>query len=79
MIECGRTGSAAGVDHAVAFAKSALAISHLPDHPLPASDVNLLRTFAILKVPSEASMSFSIAETVTANDSDRHRLAVTIR
>ena len=50
-IECGRIGSAAGVE-------AALAISHLPDHPVPASDVNLLRTFAIIKVPSEASVSF---------------------
>ena len=50
-IECGRIGSAAGVE-------AALAISHLPDHPVPASDVDLLRTFAIIKVPSEASVSF---------------------
>jgi len=57
-IECGRIGSAAGVDHAVEFVESALAISHLPDHPVPVSDVDLLRTFAIIKVPSEASVSF---------------------
>ena len=57
-IECGRTDVAAGVDHAAKFVASALAISHLPDHPLPASDIDLLRTFAIIKVPSEATMSF---------------------
>jgi hypothetical protein len=30
----------------------------LPDQPVPASDIDLLRTFAIIKVPSEATMSF---------------------
>src|SRR6516162_6149616 len=57
-IECGRTGVAAGADHAAEFVESALAMSHLPDHPVPASDVDLLRTFAIIKVPREASVSF---------------------
>ena len=72
-IECGRTDVAAGVDHAAKFVASALAISHLPDHPLPASDIDLLRTFAIIKVPSEATMSFdsSNADFVFCADLDR--------
>ena len=57
-IECGRTGATAGVDHAAEFVASALAVSHLPDHPLASSDIDLLRTSAIVKVPSEATMSF---------------------
>jgi succinylglutamate desuccinylase len=61
-IECGRIGGMAGVDHAAEFVASALAMSHLPDHPVPASDLDLLRTFAILKVPSEASISFDGSE-----------------
>jgi succinylglutamate desuccinylase len=57
-IECGRTGAMAGVYHATEFVASALAISQLPEHPLPSSDIDLLRTFAIIKVPREATMSF---------------------
>jgi hypothetical protein len=57
-IECGRTGATAGVDHAAEFVASALAVSDLPDHPLASSDIDLLRTSAIVKVPSEATMSF---------------------
>jgi uncharacterized protein len=57
-IECGRIGGAGGVAHAAEFVGSALAISDLPDHPVPAGDLDPMRTFAIIKVPSEASMSF---------------------
>src|SRR5215472_13606748 len=72
-IECGRTGATAGVDHAAEFVASALAISHLPDYPLPSSDIDLLRTSAIVKVPSEATMSFdgSDADFLFRADLDR--------
>jgi len=72
-IECGRTGATAGVDHAAEFVASALAVSRLPDHPLPSSDIDLLRTSAIVKVPGKATMSFdgSDADFVFRADLDR--------
>jgi hypothetical protein len=57
-VECGRAGDPAATAHAAEFIEAALALSHFPEHvPLP-SDFDLLRTFAILKVPRGASFSF---------------------
>ena len=44
--------------HAAEFVASALAISHLPDHPLPSSDIDLLRTSAIDMVASLGTLTF---------------------
>lgn len=57
-IECGRPGVAAGTAHAAELIEAALALSHFPEHPLPDGDVDILQTFAILKVPHDASFSF---------------------
>jgi succinylglutamate desuccinylase len=57
-VECGRVGGLAGVEQAVDFVWSALAISHFPSHPVPEVDLDLLRTFAIVKVPPDASLSY---------------------
>ena len=72
-IERSCTGATAGVDHAAEFVASALAISHLPDYPLATSDIDLLRTSAIVKVPGKATMSFdgSNADVLFCTDLDR--------
>jgi succinylglutamate desuccinylase len=57
-VECGRVGDAAGVAHAAEYVWSALAISQLPRYPVPEGDLDLLQTFAIVKVPPDASFSF---------------------
>ncbi len=57
-VECGRAGDAAGVAHAAELITSALALRHFPDHPVPDSDLDLMRTFAIVKVPPDASFSY---------------------
>lgn len=57
-IECGRPGVAAGTAHAAELIEAALSLSHFPEHPVPEGDVDILQTFAILKVPGEASFSF---------------------
>jgi hypothetical protein len=56
-VECGRVGGMAGIEHAAEFIWSALAMSHFPDHPLPETDIDLLRTFAIVNIPPDASFS----------------------
>ncbi|MCC6775194.1 MAG: succinylglutamate desuccinylase/aspartoacylase family protein [Hyphomicrobiales bacterium] len=56
-VECGRAGDPAGVDHTAEFVAAALALRHFPDHPVPAHDLDLMRTFAIIKVPSDATFS----------------------
>lgn len=57
-VECGRVGGNAGVEHAAEFVDAALAMSHLPDHPVPDGDLDLMQTHAIIKVPPAASFSF---------------------
>lgn len=57
-IECGRPGVPAGTAHAAELIEAALALSHFPEHPVPEGDVDILQTFAIVKVPEEASFSF---------------------
>lgn len=57
-VECGRIGAAAGVAHAADFVESALALTHFPDHPLSEADIDLLQTFAIVKVPADATLSY---------------------
>jgi succinylglutamate desuccinylase len=57
-VECGRAGATAGTAHAAQFIDAALALSHFPDHEVPHGDLDLLQTFAIVKVPPEATVSF---------------------
>jgi hypothetical protein len=57
-VECGLVGGLAGVAHAADFVWSALAMSQFPHHPVPEGDLDLLRTFAIIKVPHDASFSY---------------------
>lgn len=57
-IECGRAGDEASVAHVAEFIGSALAMQHFPEHRLPDSDLDLMRTFAIIRVPADASFSY---------------------
>jgi len=57
-VECGLASAAAGVAHAADFVASALAMSQFPHHPVPEGDLDLLRTFAIVRVPSDATVSY---------------------
>jgi hypothetical protein len=57
-VECGLAGGPEGVAHAADFIEAALAIDHLPDRPVPDGDLDLMQTHAIMKIPSEATVSF---------------------
>jgi uncharacterized protein len=61
-IECGRPSAITDVAHATEFIASALALQNFPDHAVPAGDLDLMRTFAIIKVPSDASFSYNGSE-----------------
>jgi len=61
-VECGRVGGTAGIEHAAEFIASALAMSQFPAHPVPEADIDLLRTFAIVTIPPDASFSFDGAD-----------------
>jgi hypothetical protein len=57
-VECGRADEETSAEHAAEFIHAALALQHFPDHRLPDSDLDLMRTFAIIKVPADASFSY---------------------
>ena len=57
-VECGRVGGEAGIAHAADFVTAALQLSDFPKHAVPDGDIDLLKTFAIIRVPEGASFSF---------------------
>lgn len=57
-VECGKTGDGASVEHAIELIESCLSIAQLPSHEVEPSDLDLLRTFAIVRPPADAGMSF---------------------
>ncbi|MEJ2376187.1 MAG: M14 family metallopeptidase [Pseudolabrys sp.] len=57
-VECGRAEEETSVEHAAEFVHAALALQHFPDHRLPDSDLDLMRTFATIKIPADASFSY---------------------
>lgn len=61
-VECGRPGVEAGIVHATELIEAALALQHFPAHRVADADIDLLRTFAIVKVPDDASLSFDGSE-----------------
>ncbi|QTR45152.1 succinylglutamate desuccinylase/aspartoacylase family protein [Thiothrix litoralis] len=58
-VECGKPGVAHGVEHVLEFLDAALHLQEIPDHPLPAHDVNIYQTVAQVTVPAEYRFSFS--------------------
>ncbi|HXY57709.1 MAG TPA: M14 family metallopeptidase [Methylocystis sp.] len=64
-VECGRAGGEtgkSGAKHAAELLEAALSIAHLPELAPAAQDVELLRSFAIVKTPPGASFSFDGSE-----------------
>jgi hypothetical protein len=72
-VECGRIGTRDGVAHATEFLDASLHLSHFADHDVPARDIELLRTIAIVRVPGDVSISFdgSAADLRFRDDIDR--------
>lgn len=56
-VECGRASEEAGVSHVAELIGSTLALAHFPDRPVADGDLDLMRTFAIVKVPPGADFS----------------------
>jgi hypothetical protein len=48
--------------HVAELITSTLALARFPDHPVPDGDLDLMRTFAIVKVPSGADFSYDGAD-----------------
>ncbi|HTO78401.1 MAG TPA: M14 family metallopeptidase [Methylocystis sp.] len=57
-VECGKVGEGKARDHAIELLEACLSIAELPDHPPAPQDLNLLRSYAIVRVPPAATLSF---------------------
>jgi len=72
-LECGKVGSAYGVEHAAEYLDACLHLSEHPSHPVAAHDVEIFHTVAIVKVLEHVSFGFGGHEASIrfANDLDR--------
>jgi hypothetical protein len=72
-VECGKSGSGMGTTHAAELIESCLSIAQLPSHDVVPNDVDLYRTYAIVKAPVHTSLSFdgSPAEFCFRSDLDQ--------
>ena len=61
-VECGKSGSDSSAGHAAEFMAACLSLSHVPEHPVPREDLDIMRTFAVVKVPEAATFSFDGSE-----------------
>ena len=61
-IECGQVGAVGVIEKAADFIRSALQLTAFPEQPLPDQDIELIKTFAIVRVPPEAEFSFDGSE-----------------
>lgn len=57
-VECGLAGETGGVQHARDYVMACLRLAEIPSHPVPAHDIDLYRTVAIIKVPPDVSFGF---------------------
>lgn len=57
-VECGQPGQATNEMAAARFIEAALHLSDFPDHPLPASELDLYHALAVVKVAPEVSFGF---------------------
>lgn len=57
-VECGKAGTVGGAEHAQRYIEACLHLSELPAHPVPAHDIDLFHTVAILKVPDTVTFGF---------------------
>jgi succinylglutamate desuccinylase len=57
-VECGQSAQPAGVQHALEYVEACLHLAEIPDHRVPAQDVDLFHSAAIVKVPPALNFGF---------------------
>lgn len=58
-VECGQPGVPHGTEHAKQFVEDALHLSEFEHRPVPAHDIDLFHTVAIMRINEDASFSYS--------------------
>ncbi|MCP4487987.1 MAG: peptidase M14 [Gammaproteobacteria bacterium] len=61
ILECGRPGDAAGIQHATELLDALLHMDHFPQRPVARHDLQMVRTVATLNIPEHVSLDFSLS------------------
>lgn len=73
-LECGQPGQALGIEHAAEYLDACLRLAEIPAHPVPAHDIDLFHTMAVIKVPEATTFGFGSADTDIRFTRDLDRL-----
>ncbi len=76
-LECGRPGQQYGVEHAFEFLDGCLHLTELPDHPVPAHDIDLFHTVAQVTMAENISYSFGRTDVNLQLNKDLEKLNFT--
>ena len=63
-LECGLPGEPTGIHHATEMLDALLHLDHIPQRPVPAHDLQLVRTIATLNIPDHVSFDFNLSDQV---------------
>jgi succinylglutamate desuccinylase len=69
-LECGKVGSAHGVEHALQYLEACLHLAEHPQHPVPPQDIDLFHTVAQVKLASGIRCGFNPGESELVLDPD---------
>jgi hypothetical protein len=69
-LECGKVGSAHGVEHAMEYLEACLHLAEHPQHPVAHHDIDLFHTVAQVKVAGHTSFGFVPGESELVFDPD---------
>ena len=58
-LECGKTSSEIGIQHALEYVDAVLNMMEIPNHPIAPQDIHLFHTLARVKVPEDVTFSFT--------------------
>lgn len=61
ILECSRPGDELGIHHATELLDALLHMDHFPERPVPAHDLQLVRTLATLNIPDHVSIDFDLS------------------
>ena len=63
-LECGLPGEPTGIQHATEMLDALLHLDHIPQRPVPAHDLQLVRAIATLNIPDHISFDFNLSDQV---------------
>ncbi|MCF7983775.1 MAG: succinylglutamate desuccinylase/aspartoacylase family protein [Thiohalocapsa sp.] len=58
-LECGKVSDRLGIEHARDYVNACLHLARIPEHPVPAHDIDLFHTVAQVRIPAELDFTFS--------------------